>query len=45
MHDVKALEPIKDQLPQVYAEISKKTSVSDAGRLYLLDSIREFQNV
>jgi hypothetical protein len=44
MHDVKALEPIKDQLPQVYAEISKKTSVSDAGRLYLLDSIREFQN-
>ncbi len=45
MHDFKALEPIKTQLPELYSEINKKTSVSDAGKLYLLDSIREYQNV
>ena len=45
MHDFSAIEPIKSQLPELYSEISKKTSVSDAGKLYLLDSIREYQNV
>lgn len=45
MHDLKALETIKSQLPHVYSEINKKARVSDAGSLYLLDSIREKQNV
>ncbi|KPJ98891.1 MAG: hypothetical protein AMK71_10670 [Nitrospira bacterium SG8_35_4] len=45
MHDVKALEPIKTTLPDVYTQIYKKASVSDAGKLYLLDSLRGYQNV
>ncbi len=45
MHDFKALEPIKRQLPQIYSEIDKKASVSEAGKLYLLDSLRGYQNV
>lgn len=45
MHDFRALEQIKSQLPQVYSEIDKKALVSDAGKLYLLDSMRGYQNV
>jgi hypothetical protein len=45
LHDFNAIEPIKSQLPELYSKISQKTSVSDAGKLYLLDSIREYQNV
>ena len=45
MHDVKALEPIKTTLPDVYTQIDKKASISDAGKLYLLDSLRGYQNV
>ncbi len=40
MHDMRALEPIKDNLPQIYSEIKKRASVSEAGRFYLLDSMR-----
>lgn len=45
MHDFRALEPIKGHLPHVYSEINKKALVSDAGKLYLLDSMRGYQNV
>ncbi|HDH13698.1 MAG TPA: hypothetical protein ENG83_16135 [Nitrospirae bacterium] len=45
MHDCRALEPIKSRLPEVYSEINKKASVCDAGKLYLLDSLRGYQNV
>lgn len=45
LHDLKALEPIRSRVPEVYSEIDKKSSLSDAGKLYLLDSIRESQNV
>lgn len=45
LHDFKAIEPIRSQLPELYSEIDKKASVSDAGKLYLLDSMREYQNV
>ncbi|UCH80647.1 MAG: hypothetical protein JSW20_13050 [Nitrospiraceae bacterium] len=45
MHDLKALDSIKDRVPHVYSEIIKKTTDSDAGRLYLLDSMRGYQNV
>jgi len=43
MHDFRALEPIKDNLPLLYSEINKRTSVSEAGKFYLLDSIRGFR--
>ncbi len=42
MHDIKALESIKDELPQIYSEITKMVSVSEAGRYYLLDAIRGY---
>jgi hypothetical protein len=45
MHDLRALEPIRYQVPELYSEITKKLCVSDAGKLYLLDSMRESQNV
>ncbi len=45
MHETRALEPIKRQLPNLYSEIEKKTCLSEVGKLYLLDSIREHQNV
>jgi hypothetical protein len=45
MHDIKALEPIKSTMPELYSEIDKKTYTSDVGRLYLLESLRGYQNV
>ena len=45
MHDFMALEPIRSQLPEIYSEINKKASISDAGKLYLLESMRGYQNV
>jgi hypothetical protein len=45
MHDIKALEPIKSRLPELYSEINKKARMSDAGKMYLLDSLRGSQNV
>ena len=44
MHDMKALEPLKDNVPQLYSDISKRASLSEAGRFYLLDSIRGYFN-
>lgn len=43
MHDVSALEPIRDALPRIYAEVSRRASVSEAGRFYLLDSIKGYR--
>ncbi|RJQ48098.1 MAG: hypothetical protein C4538_04385 [Nitrospiraceae bacterium] len=45
LHDIKALEPIRSRLPQLYSEINQKAPSSDIGRLYLLDSMRGFQYV
>jgi hypothetical protein len=45
LHDMHALEPIRAVLPQVFSEIRKRASVSDAGTLYLLDSLRGVQDV
>jgi hypothetical protein len=45
MHDIKALEPIKATMPEVYSRIDQKACISDAGKLYLLDSMRGYQNV
>jgi hypothetical protein len=44
MHDLRALDVIRKNLPQVYAEISKYVSVSEAGTFYLLDSIEGFNH-
>jgi hypothetical protein len=32
-------------MPELYSEIDKKTYTSDVGRLYLLESLRGYQNV
>jgi hypothetical protein len=45
LHDIRALEPLKETLPQLYSEIDSRATVSDAGKLYLLDSMRGYQNV
>ena len=44
MHDFRALEPLKDNLPGLYQEIAKKAYVSEAGKYYLLDSIKGYRD-
>ena len=44
MHDFRALEPLKKQLPQLYSTINKMAPVSEAGKFYLLDSMRGYGN-
>ncbi|MBI9087187.1 MAG: hypothetical protein JEZ11_26570 [Desulfobacterales bacterium] len=43
MQDVRALDPIKKELPQLYSEMAKRASVSNGGRFYMLDAIRGIQ--
>lgn len=45
LHDFRALDSLKKNLPSVYSEIGKRLSVSEAGRFYLLDSIKGYSNV
>ena len=45
LHDYRALDSLKKNLPSVYSEIGKRLSVSEAGRYYLLDSIKGYSNV
>jgi hypothetical protein len=40
MHNLRALDPLRDELPLVYSEINKRAWVSEAGRYYLLDAIK-----
>ena len=44
LHDLRAIETLKNNLPQVYSEISKSAFLSEAGRYYLLDSIEGQSN-
>jgi hypothetical protein len=44
LHDFRALEPLRKNLPQVYTEMSKRASITEAGRYYLLDSIDGYCN-
>ena len=44
LHNIKALEPLKGDLPQVYSELDKIASATDGGRYYLLDSYRGYKN-
>lgn len=40
LHDLEALEPIKNNYPQLYSEIDKKSFVSEGKKIYLLDLIK-----
>jgi len=40
LHDVKALEPVRQDVPKLYAEINRKATRSEAGNYYLLESIK-----
>ena len=40
LHDVKALEPVRQDVPTLYAEINRKATRSEAGNFYLLESIK-----
>lgn len=44
MHDFQALIPLKDNLPQFYSEINKRTSFSETGRFFLLDTIKGYRD-
>ncbi|MBU1172590.1 MAG: hypothetical protein KKD44_23775 [Proteobacteria bacterium] len=44
MHDVRALEHLKDHFPNLFNEIFESAPSSDAGKFYLLDSIKGCQD-
>jgi hypothetical protein len=44
LHDFRALEPLRKNLPEVYAAVLKRGFVSEAGRYYLLDSINGYNH-
>lgn len=44
MHNLKALEPIKEEMPQVYSEINKRSLFTEAGKFYLLDTFRGYKD-
>ena len=44
MHDIKALEPIKAILPQLYSEIDKKIGALEKDKYYLMDSMKGYNN-
>jgi hypothetical protein len=44
LHDLRALELLRKNLPQVYGEIKKRVNTSEAGSFYLMDSIEGFNH-
>ncbi len=44
LHDLRALEPLRKNLPHVYSAVVKQAMISEAGRFYLLDSINGYSN-
>ncbi len=44
LHDLRALEPLRKNLPDVHAAVSKRGFVIESGRFYLLDSINGHNN-
>ena len=44
LHDIRALESLSKNLPEVYAQMLKRSFNSEAGRFYLLDSINGYSN-
>jgi hypothetical protein len=45
MQDFRVLEPIKENMPHLYSELNKRAAISDAGKFYLLDTIRGYKDV
>jgi hypothetical protein len=45
LHDCRALEPLRKNLPKVFATVLQHGYVSEAGRYYLLDSINGINDV
>jgi len=44
LHDFRALEPLRKNLPQVYSALLEQAFITEAGRYYLLDSINGYSN-
>ncbi len=44
LHDLRALEPLRKNLPHVYSAVVKRAMISEAGRFYLLDSINGYSH-
>ena len=44
LHDFRALEPLRKNLPQVYSALLKQAFITETGRYYLLDSINGYSN-
>ena len=44
LHDLRALEPLRKNLPHVYFAVVERAMVSEAGRFYLLDTINGYSN-
>jgi len=44
LHDFRALEPLRKNLPQVYSALLKQAFNTETGRYYLLDSINGYSN-
>jgi hypothetical protein len=45
LHDFRALQPLKTVAPQIYAAMDSRTTITEAGKYYLLDAIQGYQNV
>ena len=44
LHDFRALEPLRKNMPQVYFALLKQAFTTEAGKYYLLDSINGYSN-
>lgn len=44
MQDLRVLESIKKEMPHLYSELNKRAAISEAGKYYLLDTIRGYKN-
>jgi hypothetical protein len=44
LHDFRALEPLRKNLPQVYSALLKQAFITETGRYYLLDSINGYNH-
>jgi hypothetical protein len=44
LHDMRALEPLRKNLPRVYDSVAKHGFATEAGQFYVLDSINGYNN-
>ena len=45
LQDLRALEPIRDRLPELFAEMDRRAAQSEEGKFYLLESIHGGRHV